>query len=328
MGQCGGYDYRPMSVLQVYYNKVSNGNVRYDSHYDAEGLVIWKCNCGTVYYQGQYINPITNIDDKLEAWCKEHSHGAKVLPINYKEIRENVKNLIQEQVGPEYSVKLSENEIEYIASQDGVYKEIAIKQVVLGQLVMFNADEPKRNALQVDIKNLTASLKDALDAILMPGGPYSIPIEVIKQQSNYNNVLDSILDALGGNNLGQGISKGAKTATGEQLLIEQTAKQYSNKLLLQQIEEQKELIANIKKKKSFINGVAIEKQLVEQQAELKKLQQKWYEKIKQLQEMNPILPVNPKPASSSIVKPAPIIEPEAPKIPVLETNGRRIFRDE
>lgn len=230
MGQYGGYDYRPMSVLQIYYSKVSNGNVRYDSHYDAEGLVTWKCSCGVVYFQGQFVEPKTGIDNDLEAWCKEHSHGAKVLPINYKEIRENVKNLIQEQVGPEYSIKLSENEIEYIASQTGVYQEIAIKQAVLGQLVMFNVDEPKRNALQVDVKNLTESIKTD------------------------------------------------------------------------------------------------EKKLAEQQEKLKNLQQEWDKK--QVQEMKPILFVKPKSASLSIVKPASIIEPEAPKIPVLETNGRRIFRDE
>src|ERR1700735_510242 len=83
--------------------------------------------------------------------------------------REEVINTVQNLIGPNFQVKLSHSDVEYIRGLEGHDLELAILQAVYGQLVMNGASQTKlagltgvMTKLSMEIsKNETQKLKEA-----------------------------------------------------------------------------------------------------------------------------------------------------------------------
>jgi valyl-tRNA synthetase len=228
-----------------------------------------------------------------------------------KTVYDNINIIVCNMLGTEHPIKITDNELEYICSQSGLYREVAILQAVLGQLVCYNAPDYYREQIKQNINNLAdiAEKEKKLDDYISFKDFKYEPFYTDLLNSNTSNVIE--IDK----------NKGNKTATG----IEQMKKQ-SESNLLKHIESIKEQLKNSKKKKSFVDGDKTKQKIEKQQAELDKLQEEYEKKFgpEKVIKTKPLLLVMQEP-----IAPAPVSETK-PMVPiVLVTDvGKRKFRND
>jgi valyl-tRNA synthetase len=229
-----------------------------------------------------------------------------------KTVYDNINIIVCNMLGTEHPIKITDNELEYICSQSGFYREVAILQAVLGQLVYYNAPDYCREQIKKDINKLADIVekerkqKKYDDYISFKDFKYE-PFYTDLLNSNTSNVIE--------------IDKVNKTATG----TEQMKKQAENDLL-KHIKSVKEQLKNSKKKKSFVDGDKTKQKIEKQQAELDKLQEEYEKKFgpEKVIKTKPLLLVMPEPVASA---PVPETKTTVPLVLVTDV-GKRKFRND
>jgi hypothetical protein len=197
------------------------------------------------------------VECKHPSFITHRTPYGRVIPVcsvcmkgmDYTSTNDKIIADIQEQVGPPYPVQIDPVEVEYIAGLEGIYRELAIKKAVLAQLEMRLSKPDLQAALKCKINEMAVLISNS------ETNSYKYaPLESLSDYTKLNELAGQM-----SYNMGKTVDK----------ILEDEEKKEK---LKEQIELQKQVIQNAKKKQNFLNGKKIKDSIAQKEAALQQLE--------------------------------------------------------